>query len=80
MKRTLSRKEMAVAKRAITEAARREGITEEEFRAEMTDALMEGYNNPDPNIQAVWKTVPCAGDVPTPEEVIIWASARLTAN
>ena len=69
--------EMASARRAIAEVARREGKTIEEVRASMIEAIEEAYKTPDPNAQALWAQIPREGEIPTPEELIIWAGKRL---
>ena len=69
--------EMAAAKRAIAEVARRERTTIEDVRAAMTEAIMEAYNSPDPVVKARWAQIPCEGEIPTPEELIIWAGKRI---
>ena len=69
--------EMASAKRAIAEVARRDGITVAEVRAAMIEAIEEGYNSTDPLVQARWAEIPREGEIPTPEELIIWAGKQL---
>lgn len=65
------------ARSAIRKIAEENHISVEQVRAEMIQAMEAGMSNPDPEIQAKWKTIPCKGEKPTPEEVIIWASKRL---
>ena len=69
--------EMASARRAIEEVARREGKTVAEVRADMMEAIEEAYRTPDPNAQALWAQIPREGEIPTPEELIIWVGKRL---
>lgn len=69
--------ELAAARRAIEEVARREHKTVEEVRADMTEAMLEGWNSSDPAARALWQTIPCEGEMPTPEELIAWAGKRL---
>ena len=69
--------EMESAKRAIAEVARREGKTIDEVRASMIEAIEEAYKTPDPSAQALWATIPREGEIPTPEELIIWVGKRL---
>lgn len=70
--------ELAAARRAIEEVARREHKTVEEVRADMTEAMLEGWNSSDPAARALWQTIPCEGEMPTPEELIAWAGKRLS--
>ena len=69
--------EMESAKRAIAEVARREGKTIEEVRASMIEAIEEAYKTPDLSAQALWATIPREGEIPTPEELIIWVGKRI---
>ena len=70
-------KDLEAAKRAIAKVAQRENKSVEEVRADITEAVMVGWNNPDPLIRATWMRIPRMGDVPTPEEVVAWASNQL---
>lgn len=65
------------AEAAIRKVAEQNHTTVEEVRLEMIRAMEAGMNNPDPSVQAMWKSIPCKGEKPTPEEVIVWASGRI---
>ena len=69
--------ELKQATRAIEEIARREHKTVAQVRADMVEAMMSGWNNPDPQVQEMWKQIPCEGEMPTPEELIVWAKHRV---
>lgn len=60
------------AEAAIRKIALREGITVEEVRTEMKKAMLIGLCSQDPAIRAKWKKIPCKGDIPTPEELIVY--------
>ena len=77
MKKTQREAELVAARRAIEEVARREHKTVEEVRADMTEAMLEGWNSSDPAARTLWQTIPCEGVIPTPEELIAWAGKRL---
>lgn len=64
-------------KSVIKEIAQKENRTEREVRQDIAAAIAAGMANPDPQVQAVWRTIPYRGEVPTPEEVIAWACTRL---
>lgn len=66
------------ARRAIAAIAFRECKTVAEVRSDMEKAIRYGISNPDPTVQALWKTIPCAGESPKPEELILWAMAKLS--
>lgn len=58
------------AKKAFAQIAQEEGMSIDAVRRELEFAIDEARNNPDPKIQAQWKTIPCKGAFPTPEEFI----------
>ena len=58
------------AEKAIRQIARRE----------MEIAMLEGYNNPDPAVQAEWAKAPFAGRIPSVEEFIVWCADRVSGN
>ena len=69
--------ELAAARRAIEKVARREHKAVEEVRADMIEAMSEGFNSKDPAARAMWAQIPCEGERPTPEELIAWVGKRL---
>jgi len=71
------KRDMESARRAIEGVALKEGLTVEEVRASMMEAIEEAFNSPDPIVQARWAQIPREGDIPTPEELIIWVGKRL---
>lgn len=60
----------------IERIAAENNITADEVRRQMKLAMLSGMINQDPNVQALWKEIPCEGEVPTPEEFILWAAKR----
>lgn len=61
------------AKRAIEEVARRNGVTVEEVRREIGLAILMARPKGDS-----WREIPCAGTVPTPEELIAYCAEQVT--
>lgn len=57
------------AKQAIEEVARRNGVTVEEVRREISLAILMARPKADS-----WREIPCAGAVPTPEELIAYCA------
>ena len=57
--------------------ARERGITVEEMRAIISARIEKGLHDPDPEKRAQWERIPCAGDVPTPEEWLRYSVERL---
>lgn len=56
---------------ALKQIAAREEITVEQVRQEIQEAIDIGMAACNPLVQAAWKSIPCKGDKPTPEEVIV---------
>lgn len=57
--------------------ARERNITVEEMKAIIADHIKAGLNDPDPEKQAQWCRIPCAGEIPTPEEWLRYTVKRL---
>ena len=66
------------AEEALQTVAIRNGTTVEEVQKEIKLAMLAGLCNADPAVQAKWKEIPCAGDVPTPEELITYVAEKVT--
>ena len=76
----LSEKEWDAAATVIQRIAIQEGRTVEEVRKEMKLAMFCGLANNDPQVQTMWKSIPCEGKYPEPEELIAWAAKRAAAK
>lgn len=57
--------------------ARERGITVEEMRAIITARIERGWNDSDPEKKAQWRKIPCAGEIPTPDEWLKYAVEKL---
>ncbi len=57
--------------------AHERGITVEEMRAIISARIERGWNDPDLEKQAQWRKIPCAGEIPTPDEWLKYAVERL---
>lgn len=68
------------AEQALQTVAIRDGTTVEEVRKEIKLAMLAGLCNTDPAVQTKWKEIPCAGEVPTPEELITYIVQRINSN
>ena len=66
------------AEQALQTVAIRDGTTVDEVRKEIKLAMLAGLCNTDPAVQTKWKEIPCAGDVPTPEELITYVAEKVT--
>ena len=68
-----SAKQLAAARRAMEVIATREGISVEEVRREISLAILMAQ----PRNAGIVSEIPCAGAVPTPEELIAYCAARI---
>ncbi len=64
----------------IREIAEENGVTPEDVRKDMQTALGEGFNNPDPQVRAIWEKIPREGEMPTIEEFLLWASQHVKSH
>ena len=46
-------------------------------KEKISKRIWEGLHDPDPERRAQWERIPCAGDVPTPEEWLRYSVERL---
>lgn len=61
---------MLTPQEAIRQVARKNGVSPEEVRREIEQALSEGMRSPDPRVQAFWRQIPSRTGIPTVEEVV----------
>ena len=52
----------------------------EEVQAEIAEAIRQGMNNPDADVQQAWAEIPRQQDKPQPEDVVTWIAAQLLAE
>lgn len=57
--------------------ARERGITVEEMREIISARIERGWNDSDVEKRAQWRKIPCAGEIPTPDEWLRYAVERL---
>lgn len=69
-----------MAEHIFERLARERGITVEEMRAIISARIEKGWSDPNPEKRAQWRKIPCAGDVPTPDEWLRYAVERLRSN
>jgi len=67
-------KVMANMKKVYRKIAKQNGITVEEVKREMREAISAAYVNP--NFYA--RCIPCKGSIPTPDEFISYAVNRVS--
>lgn len=57
--------------KALIKIANKEGVAPEFIRHEIIRAIDEAKKIPNDQIQALWQAIPCKGEHPTPEELIL---------
>ena len=60
--------------------ARERNISVEEMRAIISYRIEKGWNDKDPVKRVQWRKIPCAGDIPTPDEWLRYAIGRIKNN
>lgn len=60
--------------------ARERNITVEEMRAIISARIERGLHDPDPEKRAQWEKIPCAGEIPMPDEWLKYAVEILEAE
>ena len=73
------KQETELAKEALKEVAEEYGVSLEEVRQEIADALCDARENPDPGVQENWKRMGNQGARMTPEEAVAYL-ARLAST
>ena len=54
-----------------------ENISVEEMRAMISDRIEKGWNDEDPVKREQWRKIPCAGEVPTPDEWLSYVIKKI---
>lgn len=73
----MTEQDLQTARRALERIARENHTSLKLVRAHIQLAILQGFTNPDPAIQAEWAKIPREDDYPTPEEVIIHYAKKL---
>lgn len=60
----------------IRKTARKFGVSEQTVREEIKSSIRMGFFSPDPKERAKMASVPCEGEMPTPEELITYLLRR----
>ena len=60
--------------------AERDHTTVEKVKEKISKRIWEGLHDPDPERRAQWERIPCAGEVPTPEELLRYVVKKLKAE
>ena len=57
--------------------ARERNISVEEMRAIISDRIEKGWNDKDPVKREQWRKIPCAGEIPTPDEWLSYVIKKI---
>lgn len=57
--------------------ARERNITVGEMRTIISTRIEKGWNDPDLEKRVQWRKIPCAGDIPTPDEWLRYVMKKL---
>lgn len=76
----MNTKQHKKAEKTLQQIAKRDGISIAMVRHEIEIAIAAARENPDPKVQAFWRSVPCKGEFPTPEEAITYLSGMFGKN
>jgi cell division protein YceG involved in septum cleavage len=71
-RKIMERKKLQNAEKALRQISLREGKTVNEVKNEIKKAMLIGLCSQDTKVQEYWRRIPCEGDIPTPEEVIVF--------
>lgn len=66
-----------MAEHIFERLARERGITVEKMREIISARIESGWNDPAPEKKAQWRKIPCAGELPTPDEWLRYAVKRI---
>lgn len=66
-----------MAEHLFERLARKRGITVEEMRVIVSARIEKGWNDPNPEKRKQWRRIPCAGEIPTPDEWLKYAVEKL---
>lgn len=64
----------------LEEVAKEYGKTPEEIRAGIEEAIDAAWNNPDPEVHAIWKEMSPRGERPSVEEALLYLSALVATE
>lgn len=70
----MKKRQKRIAEDAIKKIAERDGVSVEYVRKQMQIAMLNGLCSTDPKIKKFWDSIPKEGDIPTPEELIVYTA------
>lgn len=70
----MDKRKIESARCALKQIAAKNNTTVEEVRTQIKIAMINGLVSDDPKQKAYWQSIPCEGEVPTPEEFIAYTA------
>ncbi len=70
----MDKRKIESAKRATKQIAIKNHTSVDEVRLQMKVAMINGLVSEDLKTKAYWQSIPCEGDIPTPEEFIAYVA------
>lgn len=67
-------------KKLLDAVAKQHNTTSDKVYEEMQIVINSGFDNPEPEVQKMWKQIPFKGERPTPEEFIPYMAAMARAQ
>ena len=67
----------SLCRKAIETVAGQNGVSSEEVRRAIREAIEEAHKNAAPETETLWRGMTESGERPTPEEFILWAVRRM---
>ena len=67
----MNKPDLINARNTIKKLAERDGVSVDYVRKHMQLAMLNGLCSTDPQVKMYWNSIPCEGEVPTPEELIV---------
>lgn len=69
--------ELDRAAAVIETLAARDHTTPDRVRYYLKEQIISGMLDPDPEVRKQWSSCPCQGEVPTPEEFLLWMADQV---
>lgn len=68
---------MSMGEHLFERLARERGISVEDMREIISKRIEQGWNSDNPVKREQWRKIPCAGEMPTPDEWLRYAVERI---
>lgn len=69
-----------IVENALSKLATRDGITIQEVRSKIQDAMISGLMSNDPEVQKYWRSIPCENGMLTPEDLILFLIKQVRSS